>query len=258
MRARRGYGWRATEVPYVMDRTWALDELRLFVDLTTLVQPRSDGGVAFLGDFGSPRGGAKIPAAAQVVEQILDRVIPGWRGSVTPDKKGRWQQHRQAAQRAIAQLEREDELQEKLGDNAPTLDAGQFHPWAWEGARSLWQSRHFREAVRAASVKVNAETQNKLGVRDLGETGLFQMAFSADDPTPAKPRLRLPEDDGGKTALGVRRGMMAFAEGCYAAIRNPASHDDLDELPEPEALEQLAAFSVLARWADRAKVLRAP
>jgi len=47
---------------------------------------------------------------------------------------------------------------------------------------------------------------------------------------------------------------MAFAEGCYAALRNPPSHDPQDELSEQEALEQLASFSVLARWVSRAKV----
>jgi hypothetical protein len=46
----------------------------------------------------------------------------------------------------------------------------------------------------------------------------------------------------------------ALAEGCFAAIRNPASHDALDELPEQEALEQLAALSVLARLVDSSTV----
>lgn len=48
---------------------------------------------------------------------------------------------------------------------------------------------------------------------------------------------------------------MAFGEGCFAGIRNPNSHEaDLPELPEHEALEQLAAFSVLAPWVDAATV----
>ncbi|MEU0002312.1 TIGR02391 family protein [Streptomyces microflavus] len=48
-------------------------------------------------------------------------------------------------------------------------------------------------------------------------------------------------------------GVMSFAKGCFAGIRNPNSHEDgLPELPEHEALEQLAAFSVLARWVDSA------
>ncbi|MFE2517686.1 TIGR02391 family protein [Streptomyces mirabilis] len=61
------------------------------------------------------------------------------------------------------------------------------------------------------------------------------------------------EDDGSDTFRSVHRGAMALAEGCYAAIRNPNSHEDgLPELPEHESLEQLAAFSLLARWVDAA------
>lgn len=241
--------------PYpTMDVEWALKELRAFVELTTLVNAPPTPGIVFIGDDRYPKGRGDIPAAAQVVEQVLNRVLPDWCTAIPEDDTRRWQQHRDAAKRAIAQLEREEELRERLGDNAPTLDAARLHPWVWEGARSLWQSRHFGEAVRAASVKLNAETQNKLGVRDLSETALFQMAFSADKAGPSKPRLRIPEDDGGKTALSMRRGIMAFAEGCFAAIRNPTSHDVQEELPEHEALEQLAAFSVLARWVDRAEV----
>nr|WP_246865506.1 TIGR02391 family protein [Cryobacterium sp. BB307] len=128
-----------------------------------------------------------------------------------------------------------------------------MHPWIWDAARSLWQSGHFREAVRAASVKVNAELQNKVGRRDASEVALFQQSFSDDLPAPGKPRLRPENDDGGKTSLSLRRGIVAFAEGCYSAIRNPASHDEGD-LQEQIAMEQLAALSVLARWLDGATV----
>src|SRR6185312_11674887 len=139
--------------------------------------------------------------------------------------------------------------------NGPTMSASALHAWAWGAARSLWQSGHFREAVRAASVKVNAELQNKLGRRDLSETALFQAALSNDPPKESAPRLRPLGDDGGKTALSIRRGVMAFAEGCYSALRNPVSHDE-GELSEEVALEQLAAFSLLARWVDEATVVK--
>lgn len=68
--------------------------------------------------------------------------------------------------------------------------------------------------------------------------------------------LQLPGDDDGTTALSFRRGVRAFAEGCFAAIRNRASHDVQDEISEQEALEQLAAFSVLARWVEASEVPR--
>lgn len=239
-----------------MDVPRVLAELRAFESLTTLMDTPRDS-VLIGADIRETAGPERsIVAAAQVVEKILDRVLPAWRASIPFDKTGRWQQHHEAALRAIAQLTRQAEIDEMLGDDAPRMSASTLHPWAWDGARSLWQSGHRREAVRAASVKVNAETQNKLGARNLSETALFRMAFRSDPPANGKPRLRLPEDDDGQTAQSMRRGMMAFAEGCYAAIRNPASHDPLEELGEQEALEQLASFSVLARWVDRARVER--
>lgn len=239
-----------------MDTEWALRELQSFVEATRLVAPPPIPGVTVLSDDRIIAGNRQeVVGAAQVVEQILDRTLPGWRSSVESDKTGRWQQQRNAALRAIAQIERQEELEEKLGDNAPRLSASTFHPWVWEAARSLWQSSHFREAVRAASVKVNAEVQNKVNRRDVAETDLFNQCFSEDPPKLGAPRLRLPSDDDSKTARSVRRGMRSFAEGCYAGIRNPASHDPLRELAEHEALEQLAAFSILARWIDDCIVL---
>ncbi|MEW9515506.1 TIGR02391 family protein [Streptomyces tubercidicus] len=130
----------------------------------------------------------------------------------------------------------------------PPLRAGAPH-----SERPLWQSGHFREAVTAAAKKVNAETQNRVSRRDASETALIQSVFSKDPPKPGRPRLRLMADDNSDTFKSIHRGAMAFAEGCYAGIRNPNSHEDgLPELPEHEALEQLAAFSVLARWVDGA------
>ncbi|MFE5514158.1 TIGR02391 family protein [Streptomyces sp. NPDC056529] len=245
-----------------IDITWAREELANFLNLTDLYRRPSPPGIVVVTSQRSNRGSQEeIIASAHVVEQILDRVLPEWRTSV--DKTGntrinRWSQHREAAQRADAALARDAEVRERLGDNAPRLSAGTMHPWVWNGARALWQSGHFREAVTAAARQVNAETQNKVGRRDLSETKLFQNAFSQSPARENEPRLRLMEDDGGDTFRSVHRGAMAFAEGCYAGIRNPNSHEvSPAELPEHEALEQLAAFSVLARWVDTATVVHA-
>lgn len=238
-----------------MDTAWALDELSNFLRVAELFRPPDPPGVINATGRLSNRGRpGEIVASAQVVEQILDRVLPSWRTNV-PDKRNarvnRWCQHIEAVQRARTVLERQVEIQDKLGDSAPRLNAASLHPWAWEGARSLWQSGHYREAVRAACVKVNAETQNKLDRRDISETDLFNQAFSTDPPQPGKPRLRVVPDDGSKTFSSAHRGVRSFAEGCYAAIRNPLSHTEA-ELTEDLALEQLAALSVLARWVDTA------
>ncbi|MDF4251223.1 TIGR02391 family protein [Streptomyces sp. WMMB303] len=244
-----------------IDIAWARQELAQFLLLTELYRPPDPPGTAVYSSRLSNRGQqSDIVASAHVVEKILDRVLPGWRTSVPSERNksvNRWCQHREAAQRADAALQRDVEISERLGDDAPTLSAGTMHPWAWEGARALWRSGHFREAVTAAARKVNAETQNKVGRRDVSETALFRNVFTKDAPKPGQPRLRLMADDGSDTFQSVHRGAAAFAEGCYAGIRNPNSHEDgLPELPEHEALEQLAAFSVLARWVEQAQVSR--
>lgn len=58
-----------------MDTEWALDELRTLVDLTTLVNPPPTPGVVVRGDDRYPKGREMIAPAAQVVEQVLDRVL---------------------------------------------------------------------------------------------------------------------------------------------------------------------------------------
>ncbi|MFD5106328.1 TIGR02391 family protein [Streptomyces cinereoruber] len=242
-----------------LDIDWARGELARFLELTELYRPPDPPGVLLFSSSLSNRGSqSDIIASAHVVEKILDRVLPRWKTEVPSDSNettNRWCQHREAAQRADAALQRDAEIRERLGDDAPQLSAATMHPWVWQGARALWQSGHFREAVTAAARKVNAETQNKVGRRDLSETKLFQNAFSLTPPKDGEHRLRLMEDDGGDTFRSIHRGAMAFAEGCYAGIRNPNSHEDgLPELPEHEALEQLAALSVLARWVDNAEV----
>ncbi|WP_344549817.1 TIGR02391 family protein [Kitasatospora saccharophila] len=230
-----------------IDTDWAIAELKQFISLTSRLRVRI--GIR------TKRDEAALIASAEVVERILDQVLPGWRFKVRMSFYSRWAERREGAQRAVTALEREAEVREKLGDNAPSISASTFHPWVWEGAKSLWRSRHYREAVTAAARKINAEAQNRLKRRDLSETKLFQEALSASAPAVGKPRLRIVPDDGSDTYKSTQRGVMAFAEGCFAAIRNPNSHEDgLPELPEHEALEQLAALSLLARWIEGATV----
>lgn len=233
-----------------MNTEWAIAELDKFIHSTEMV-PHPSPNV--IGSF--PRGKEEeIAAQAHVAEQILARVLPNWRTAVSKDKYRQWGAHREAAIRARAQLVREQELAENLGENAPQLSAAELHPWIWSGASSLWQSGHFREAVEGAIKKLNAETQNKVGRRDLSETDLFKQSFSMDEPKPGKARLRRMKDDGSDTYRSVQRGAMNLAEGVFAGIRNPLSHEADQELSEQEALEYLAALSVLARWVDASDV----
>lgn len=222
--------------------------------MTAQVHPDTGPGVAF---FGTVMRGPKTEASerAHVVEQILDRVLPSWSRD-HPDKDKSYSWLRDLASRAKVALERQAELAEKLGDNAPDMDAANLHLWAWENGRSYWNTGHYHQAVMQAAIRINAETQAKLGRMDVSETALSNEAFSLNPPKTDAPRLRLAEDDGGRTYENLHRGARAFAEGLYAAIRNPGMHapEKVAGGEEQLCLEQLAAFSLLARWVDQADV----
>jgi len=236
-----------------MDVEWAVREVDEFLVVTRQVVPDMGPGITY---FGTVMAGPATEASAKahVVEQILDRALTGWRQGRPPkDKDFSWL--RDQAARARTALLRSAELADKLGDNAPDMDAANLHHWAWENGRSYWNTGHYHQAVMQAAIRVNAETQAKLGRMDVSETALFNEAFSLDAPKHGAPRLRLLEDDGSKTYQNVHRGARAFAEGLYAAIRNPGMHVPSDGGEEQLALEQLAAFSILARWVDQASLL---
>lgn len=239
-----------------MNVEWAIAELDKFISQTVMrnASSSSDGAVYITARNNTAASDADVTKQAQVVEKIFDRVIPGWREDITNSKNNRWTRHREAAIRAREELVRAEEVKANLGENAPELSAAELHSWTWSGASSLWQSGHFREAVEGAIRKLNAETQNKVGRRDVSETDLFKQAFSLDEPKPGKSRLRRMKDDGSDTYKSVQRGAMTFAEGVFAGIRNPLSHEADQELSEQEALEYLASLSVLARWVDGANV----
>lgn len=242
-----------------LDVDWATKSLREFIHATDQVayDNRPGSGVVMLGTS-QRQSNAKAAELAYVAEQILDRVLPQWRTAEGKNGKAkssaRWKHLRDWAARGIAALERENELREKLGDTAPRVSAAAFHPWIWGGAASLWQSSHYREAVEGAIRKLNAETQNKLGRRDLSEIDLFNQAFSEQLPDPGKSRLHRMENDGSKTFRSVQRGARTFAEGVFGGIRNPLAHEMEQEMSEQQALEYLAALSVLARWVDGSTV----
>lgn len=232
-----------------MNVEWALGELERHRSLLEYRDPPGLYRATYVGTDD------EIAAQQVVVERIWARVL-GPPAESEPDAYDPRRHERERTVRCIESIKRNAEIQMNLGDMAPRLDAKSLHPWVWEGARSLWQSNHFAEAVEAAAKCLNAHMQSKVGRRDVSEATLFHQGFSDDPPQPGRPRLRLPDDDDGKSARSLRRGVRSFAEGCYAALRNPSAHDGL-ELSEIEALERLAALSIVARWVDASEVATA-
>lgn len=157
--------------------------------------------------------------------------------------------------KAMGVVKHAAEVEEIIGATGPALQSRSLHPWVWDAASSLWASGHFREAVGIAARSVNARLQEKTKRRDESETKLVGETFSKKPAEPGKPRLRLMEDDGSSTFTSLQDGVAAFGRGCFMALRNPSSHEhDDEETPEDVALEQLAAWSILARWIDDAAI----
>lgn len=108
----------------------------------------------------------------------------------------------------------------------------------------------------AAAKAVNSQLQAKVSRRDVSEADLVKQAFSDKPPEPGKPRLRFNSVEDDKTRESMRGGALEFGSGCFRAIRNPVGHrpNDEIEMTEHEALERLAAFSLLARFIDNAEL----
>ena len=167
-----------------MNHGWAIAELDKFIKMTVMRNSSGDGFITTSDYTAAPD--AEVAQQAQIVEKVLIRVIPDWRTEITGKMaNNRWARHREAAIRAREELVRAEEVRENLGENAPDLSAADLHPWIWSGAKSLWQSGHYREGVEGAIKKLNAETQNKVGRRDVSETDLFKQAFSSMSRRPA-------------------------------------------------------------------------
>jgi uncharacterized protein (TIGR02391 family) len=190
------------------------------------------------------------------VKEVLKRLDPTL-AEFKFETMGGKEDARAAAQRGVGILDRMDEWAANLAPDAPTLPADQFHPWVWDAARTFWDSKHYREAVRAAATAINAHTQDKVGRRDIADNDLMNQVFT-DKPKSGQTYLRLPGDPNDQTVKSRNRALRPFAEGCFAGIRNPAAHEHGSEWDEQKALEQLAALSVLARWIDECDVEQPP
>ncbi|TLH58135.1 hypothetical protein C1S81_15495 [Mycolicibacterium neoaurum] len=162
------------------------------------------------------------------------------------------------ARRALGHLATSAETERHIfGTSAPTMSADSLHAVVWDAAAKLWRDEHHESAVQRAATFLNAHVQDRTGRRDVSDSALMAQVFSLSPPEAGKPRLRWPGDDMDLTVRAMRTGLLQFSQGCFAAIRNPATHGTADIAPQ-EALEQLAVLSTLARWIDQCILLKAP
>lgn len=240
---------------------WALARLRQFEADAKPVYVPSPSGTAGFHSYKPTASPDDVLKSSAIVEQILDKYLPGWR-QTEPNKSERYRFRviYEATQRCIATLEARDEIAEHLKDRGPSLDAESLHSWVWEAAKPAWDAGLHEDAVDAAARSVNTRLRGKVSRRDLGEGDLIGQVFSQRPGDENNPRLRLPlpEASADKTIKAIYTGISQFGQGLFGAVRNPLAHEAPGHsgMTEEEALETLAAFSLLARWIDRASVLR--
>lgn len=136
----------------------------------------------------------------------------------------------------------------------PTPTVGELHAAVSQASEPRWRVGHLHGAVLAAAKAVNAMLQRKLKRYDIAEVALVREAFSQNAAAKGRPRLRFPGIEDETTRESMQQGALSFGVGCFQAIRNPVGHlpDEQHELTEQDALERLAALSLLARWIDQA------
>lgn len=161
------------------------------------------------------------------------------------------------ARRALGKLATAAETAQHItGTQAPTMAADSLHPLIWDAASKLWHGGHYASAVQRAATFLNAHVQDLTGRRDVSDSTLMAQVFSLSGPEAGKPRLRWPGDDTDLTVKAMRTGLLQFGQGCFMAIRNPATHSTSDVAAQ-EALEQLSILSALAHWIDGCELLEA-
>lgn len=195
--------------------------------------------------------------AEPTVRQILKALDTSLADRLNLDAPAGEETARNLVHQAIGMLDDMDEWDANLTPDAPTLPADQLHRWVWDAARTYWESKHYRAAVNAAATAINAHTQTKIDRRDLFDRDLMNQAFPSS-PRSDQVYLRLPGDMEDRTVKSRNQALRPYAEGCFAGIRNPATHEHGADWDEQTALERLAALSVLARWIEECEVVVEP
>lgn len=160
-------------------------------------------------------------------------------------------------ERALGILRDEAEIQQNLGPTGPVIAAVDMHRVVWDAAAKLWDDKHFAAAVQRAATFLSAHVKDLTGRHDIQDVDLMRQTFSAEEPKADKPRLRWPGDPAALAVKSMNDGLRQLAPGIFMTIRNTSTHST-DELPEHEALEQLATLSLLARWIDSCDLVEAP
>lgn len=173
--------------------------------------------------------------------------IAAWHSVTTPKPVLEPDDILSACGRMIGVLEQMTSRAEALA--APVVEVEALHPLIWGAARGLWNDGHYRSAVATAAETLVTQVKTRVNRNDVPETSLWQETFSDRAPEPGRPRLRWPGDPTHRDVQSMNAGLRQLAPGMQMTIRNAAAHG-VGAMSRQEALERLAALSLLARWVE--------
>lgn len=123
----------------------------------------------------------------------------------------------------------------------------QFHPLVVEASKSLFESRHYTDAIFAAFKAVENFVLKKTGLSIYGKD-LMAQVFNEDDPIIKLNELKT------KSNRNEQVGFKFLFMGAYVGIRNPKAHGEATQLDPYKTLEYLGFASLLMRRADEGKL----
>lgn len=190
------------------------------------------------------------------IQRILDELMADRARNWTLGGRAWWTYLAAECRQALGILADAEEVAQHMGAPAPRASLDELHPWVWDAARTFWSPDGYRVAVAQAAAAVSAHVQAKVNRWDVADDALMNEVFGEKSAATDKPRLRLPRWKDDQTQESRQRGARALAQGCYWALRNPATHQ-VSMWTEQEAVEALCAFSILARLIEECDVQRA-
>jgi uncharacterized protein (TIGR02391 family) len=127
--------------------------------------------------------------------------------------------------------------------SAVVLTIDDLHPVVRDACSKLFVDEHYRQSVLDASLALRNLVRQKSGRADLDGDALMGAAFGG-----AAPPL-VVADLSTESGRNIQRGTLLLAQGIFARMRNPYSHDNL-ELDAADALEMLSVISHVVRDVD--------
>lgn len=146
------------------------------------------------------------------------------------------------------------------GNAIPVFSPANLHRIIWQAAAPQWTIHEYRIAISEAATALTNYWREKLHRMDVDGTQFWQQSLSPTPPTLGNPKIVWPGDDRDKTKKSMKNGLPALATslkdlaaGMALTSRNVSAHAQR-LLTEQEAMEQLAAYSFLARLLDMCEV----